>query len=65
MEKEINARKLIDRLAKEQGVKYDTRYKWRLRGSVPHHWRLPLMKEAAKAGLTIPLEAFDNYGFTN
>lgn len=49
---------LIAGLAKDLGVKDAALKKWRQRG-VPHRWRLPLLREAARRGVTLPDEAFE------
>lgn len=40
---------MIDRAAAALGVKADNRRKWRERKSVPHRWRLPLIRETGGA----------------
>lgn len=40
---------MIDRAAAALGVKPDNRRKWRERKSVPHRWRLPLIRETGGA----------------
>ena len=54
--------KLIDEIAKEFGVKSNTRYKWRKRqGRVPGDWQLPIYLKAKEQGIEIPLDAFEDY----
>jgi hypothetical protein len=52
---------LIDELAKELGVPYRTRLKWRQRG-VSHHRREDIRDLAEKRGITISRDDFDNFG---
>lgn len=52
---------LIDELAKELGVPYRTRLKWRQRG-VPYRRREDIRELAEARGLAIPREAFDEFG---
>ena len=58
---DYDLRKLIDEIAAAQGVSYDTRYHWRVRGKVPHHWRLTIKEIAAMKGADIPNELFDDF----
>ncbi len=48
----------IERLGRALGVKPEALKKWRLRGSVPHRWRLPLLRRAAEENLTLDESAF-------
>ena len=47
---------LVEEIAESLGVLPRTREKWRERGSVPHKWRLPIIR--ASAG-KFSLDAFD------
>ena len=47
----------IERRAKERGVSVDALRKWRERG-VPHKERLPLLRDAASAGITLDDDTF-------
>lgn len=47
---------LIGEIAAALGVQPRTLEKWRERGSVPHKWRLPIIR--ASSG-RVPLDAFD------
>lgn len=43
----------IDRLAAARGVTVAARQKWKERGGVPHRWRIPLLQDAAAAGVSV------------
>lgn len=51
--------KFLDKLAEELGITPWTRQKWRTRKSVPHHARLPMMELAAKYGVPLKAEDFE------
>lgn len=53
---------LIEQLAGDAGISAGTVRKWRSRGKVPHHARLPLMNAARKAGYILDQPHFDNFG---
>lgn len=50
---------LIVPLAKELGVKDHAIEKWRVRGWVPHKWRLPLLEAARKQRKRLSARAFE------
>jgi hypothetical protein len=52
---------LIDSIAEALGVREPTRKKWLTRRSVPHRWRLAILKKAEERGYRLHESAFDNY----
>jgi LDH2 family malate/lactate/ureidoglycolate dehydrogenase len=44
---------VIDKIAARLGASQQARWKWRQRGKVPGHWRLPIAEEARKEGIEL------------
>ncbi len=57
----MDERSLIDNIAASLGVLPGARQRWRSRGHVPHRWRLPILTEAGRRGLSINPALFDDY----
>ena len=53
------SRELIDKIARDLGVTFEARKKWRQRKCVPHRWRLPIIRAAEKCGVTLDEQVFD------
>lgn len=49
----------IAALADKLGIKPATKAKWRIRGYVPHKWRLPMLTTAKKLSLKISERDFE------
>jgi hypothetical protein len=52
---------LILTIARDLGVSAETLRKWRQRRTVPHHWRLPLLRAAARRGVFMDASVFDRF----
>lgn len=44
---------VIDKIAAKLGASQQARWKWRQRGKVPGHWRMPIAEEARKEGIEL------------
>lgn len=62
---QLDTDSLIEQLAGDAGIPPATVRKWRSRGKVPHHARLPLMEAASSAGYVLRKPHFDNFGRPN